>query len=109
MQRLLCDCFDRERLREIRRRQPGVEMTFYLKTQDTESEAWATLLELIDEAAATGATTFAPLTELPPGQETEIVTLPPSIARPRRSAGQPTDALLRAAVHEQREVVCRDP
>ena len=40
-----------------------------------------TLLELIDEAAATGATKFAPLTELPPGQETEIVALPPNIAK----------------------------
>lgn len=56
-------------------------MDLHSEIQDTESEAWNNLLELIDKAVATGSRTFAPLTELPLGQETEIVTLPASIAK----------------------------
>jgi hypothetical protein len=90
MQRLLCDCFGPEEAgwshnltpEDVRRRRAAAgETTFHLEAQDTESEAWKTLLALIEEAAATGAETFAPLTKLPPGQETELVTLPPTIAK----------------------------
>lgn len=90
-QRVRCKCFRPEQaayarrdlsLEDLRRRRAAVgETTFHLEVQDTESEAWKTLLELIEEAAATGAKTFAPLTKLPPGQETELVTLPPTIAK----------------------------
>jgi hypothetical protein len=64
-----------------RRRAAAGDVTFHTEAQDTDSEAWKTLLQLIDEAAATGARKFAPLHKLPPGQETEIVTLPASIAK----------------------------
>jgi len=53
---------------------------FHTENQDTESEAWKTLLELIDDAAAKGAKSFEPLRKLRPGQESELVTLPASIA-----------------------------
>jgi hypothetical protein len=66
----------------LRRRRAAVgDVSFHTETQDTDSEAWKTLRQLIDEAAATGAKKFAPLRELPAGQETEIVTLPASIAK----------------------------
>jgi hypothetical protein len=64
-----------------RRRAAFGDVTFRTEAQDTESEAWKTLLELIDNAAATGAKAFDPLRELEPGQETGIVTLPASIAK----------------------------
>lgn len=86
----VCGCFEPEwqasahlgwTLDEVRRRRAAVGDVRFHETQDTGSEAWTRLVKLIDEAAATGARTFAPLTELPPGQRTEIVTLPPSIAK----------------------------
>jgi len=92
IERLRCRCLAPERAPYVkspsaapdenrRRRAAAGDVTFHTEIQDTESEAWKTLLELIDDAAATGARKFTPLRELEPGQETEIVTLPASIAK----------------------------
>lgn len=67
---------------ELRRARTAVgDVSFHTEMQDTDSEAWETLLQLIEEVAATGARKFAPLRELSPGRETEIVTLPASLAK----------------------------
>ena len=49
--------------------------------QDTDCAAWQQLLELIDQTAHSGATTFAPGLELGPDLWRDIVTLPRSIER----------------------------
>jgi hypothetical protein len=82
-----CGCFRPEQrgessLEEVRRRRVAAgEVTFHSERQDTECDAWKTLLELIEDAAARGAKTFAPLRGLPLGQERKLVTLPPTIAK----------------------------
>jgi hypothetical protein len=67
---------------EYRRRRHGAgDVSFHVERQDTDCDAWKKLLELVEKAAAERATTFAPLRNLDPGDETRIVTLPPTIAR----------------------------
>jgi hypothetical protein len=62
-------------------RQPGARIRFPGERQDTSSAGWRRLLELIEEAAADGRETFRPLVDLTPAERTDIVTLPPTIAR----------------------------
>ncbi|HEY1014192.1 MAG TPA: hypothetical protein VGE07_15880 [Herpetosiphonaceae bacterium] len=57
------------------------DLTFHTAIQDTACLAWQHLLALIDEAAADGRTTFAPLDAMTEDEQTQIVTLPPTIAR----------------------------
>jgi hypothetical protein len=49
--------------------------------QDTDCDAWKRLLELVEEAVLEEVEVFAPLERLKPGEEIEIVTLPPTIAK----------------------------
>jgi hypothetical protein len=64
-----------------RRRRLAGDVKFHAEPQDTDCDAWKRLLELVEEAAASGSRTFAPLRDLPPGDETRIVTLPRTIAK----------------------------
>lgn len=56
------------------------EVAFHAERQDTGSDGWRRLCELVDEAAADGRTTFTPLKEMTPAQRRDVVTLPPGIA-----------------------------
>lgn len=55
--------------------------TIHLDEQDSGSEAWARLLELIDDTVDEGRELFAPGRDLGPQLWSQIVTLPPTIAR----------------------------
>jgi hypothetical protein len=67
---------------EYRRRQHTLgAVSFDASPQDTDGNAWKRLLELVEEAASEGVETFAPLQQLKPGEETQIVTLPATIAK----------------------------
>lgn len=57
------------------------DVVFHTDQQDTTCAAWHHLLALIDEAAADGRETFAPLRAMTPEERVQIVTLPPTIAR----------------------------
>ncbi|MEU9666109.1 leucine-rich repeat domain-containing protein [Streptomyces bobili] len=59
------------------------DVHFHADRQDTSAPGWLHLLELVDEAAADGREVFSPLTELPPQERRQIITLPASIARLR--------------------------
>ncbi|MGX1271295.1 leucine-rich repeat domain-containing protein [Streptomyces phaeoluteigriseus] len=63
--------------------EPPPDVRFHADRQDTSAPGWLHLLELVDEAAADGREVFQPLTELPPEERRQIVTLPPSVARLR--------------------------
>ena len=66
-----CDCQeDPSRIRRL-----------HVEAQDTEGEAWEQLLALIEEAADDGREEFTPGAELPRALWSQIVTLPPSIAK----------------------------
>lgn len=67
-----CDCHE---IAETER-----ELELHLGPQDTEGEAWALLLQLVDDAAADGREVFSPGAEIPRQFWAEIVTLPASIA-----------------------------
>jgi hypothetical protein len=57
------------------------ELELHTDEQDTSSPGWARLLELIDEAVDDHREVFSPVRDMTPEQWTQIVTLPPSIAR----------------------------
>jgi uncharacterized protein (TIGR02996 family) len=54
---------------------------FHVETQDTESDPWKRLLDLVEEAAADGREEFAPLRGMSPSERSQILTLPSTIAR----------------------------
>jgi hypothetical protein len=58
-----------------------VELKLHTEQQDTTCSGWLRLLELIDAAARDGREEFSPGREMTPEQWTEIVTLPPDIAK----------------------------
>ncbi len=70
LERPSCSCFSSSRVSAI-----------HTEPQDTECDAWNQLLDLIDRAATSGATEFAPGVELGWESWWHIVTLPPSIAK----------------------------
>jgi uncharacterized protein (TIGR02996 family) len=72
-----CRCFDMGGPKRQKRSLPY----FHLETQDTECDAWKRLLDLVEEAAADGREEFAPLRGLSPGDRSQILTLPPTIAK----------------------------
>ena len=71
--RPLCHCLERKG------RWP--ELKLHTEEQDTTCSAWARLLELIEQAANDKREEFSPGREMTPEQWTQIVTLPPTIAR----------------------------
>jgi hypothetical protein len=64
-----------------RPRQRWRELKLHTEQQDTTSEAWGRLLELVEAAANDGRVEFAPGRELGRDLWKEIVTLPPTIAK----------------------------
>jgi hypothetical protein len=56
-------------------------LTLHNEVQDTESEGWKILLELIESAASKRSKEFAPGLEMSPEMWSQIVTLPPSISK----------------------------
>lgn len=75
----LCRCLEPQYRPRPRRR--WRELKLHREQQDTQSEAWARLLELIEVAAKDGREELAPGRELGPELWRQIVTLPPSIAQ----------------------------
>jgi hypothetical protein len=65
-----CDCF----------KDVG-ETTFHSEIQDTQSEGWTRLLELVEIAAADGREEFAPLQEMPLHAQSQVITLPSTIGK----------------------------
>ena len=74
--RPMCHCLDAQY-----RKAKWAELKLHTEKQDTTYSAWVRLLELIDEAANDKREEFSPGREMTPEQWTQIVTLPPSIAK----------------------------
>jgi hypothetical protein len=73
-----CRCFDYDDEPD-----PSRRVRIHVDFQDTTSEAWGRLLDLINEAADEGREEFAPGAEMPEEHWRQIVTLPASIAKLR--------------------------
>jgi hypothetical protein len=71
--RPVCHCLER--------RGKWSELVLHTEVQDTTCAGWVRLLELIDEAASDQREEFSPGREMTPEQWTQIVTLPPGIAK----------------------------
>ncbi len=54
---------------------------FHGERQDVSAPGWRRLLELVEEAADDGREEFRPLTDLPPQERRQIVTLPAGIGK----------------------------
>src|SRR4051812_27794233 len=74
--RPLCHCLDAQY-----RKARWSELKLHTEQQETARSGWARLLELIEAAAYDKREEFSPGREMRPGQWTQIVTLPPSIAK----------------------------
>jgi len=70
-----CDCFEQDGGPDWK------EMTFHPETQDTTCDGWKHLLDLVEQAAADKRELFAPMRELTAEERSQIVTLPPTIAK----------------------------
>src|SRR5258706_9164999 len=70
-----CDCFEND--------DPAAwtEPKFHPAVQDTQSEGWKQLLELVEIAAGDGREEFAPFYEMTPEARSQVITLPPTIAK----------------------------
>jgi hypothetical protein len=58
-----------------------IEPTFHDEVQDTQCEGWQRLLALVDQAANDGRPEFAPGLKMSRKAWSQVVTLPPTIAR----------------------------
>jgi hypothetical protein len=74
--RPLCHCLDPQ-YKKVKWR----ELKLHTEQQDTECSGWVRLLELIEAAASDKREEFSPGREMTPEQWTQIITLPPSIAK----------------------------
>jgi hypothetical protein len=74
--RPLCHCLDAQY-----RKARWSELKLHTEQQDTACSGWARLLELIEDAANDKREEFSPGREMTPEHWTQIVTLPPSIAK----------------------------
>lgn len=74
--RPLCHCLDAQY-----RKARWPELKLHTEQQDTACSGWARLLELIEAAASDKREEFSPSREMTPEQWTQIVTLPPTIAK----------------------------
>ncbi len=70
-----CDCFDQYQVQE------RFELKFHAEKQDTRSDGWKHILDLIEEAAMDGREEFAPGHEMTQEEWSQIVTLPPTISK----------------------------
>lgn len=77
VKRPVCHCLDAQYEDNRKWR----ELSLHSEVQDTNCPAWHKLLELIDRAAADGREEFSPGREMDASEWTQIVTLPPSIAK----------------------------
>lgn len=58
----------------------STELPFHLERQDTDSQAWKRLLDLVEKAARDKREEFAPLREISEEEQGKIITLPSTIA-----------------------------
>jgi uncharacterized protein (TIGR02996 family) len=72
-----CQCFYRGGTGGSKRSLPY----FHVETQDTACDAWKRLLDRVEEAAAGGRETFDPLRGMSLSERSQILTLPPTIAK----------------------------
>jgi hypothetical protein len=73
--RVFCECFDQYA------DHGEIEIRFHAEKQDTECDAWKRLLDLIEQAVIDELEEFAPIRELSWEERSQIVTLPPTIAK----------------------------
>lgn len=73
-----CECFFAGYGQRKGRRRPPY---LHAEPQDTECDAWKRLLVLVEDAAADGREEFAPLRALSVAERSQILTLPPTIAK----------------------------
>lgn len=71
----LCECIERSGAK------PQRPTYFHAERQDTAAPGWLRLLDLIDEAVADEREVFTPLAELTAEEQSQVVTLPPTIAK----------------------------
>lgn len=71
-----CDCF-KARVEN----QAVTEPDFHSEAQDTDGEAWAMLMALVDNAASRRSEEFSPGRQMPPKLWKQIITLPGSISK----------------------------
>jgi uncharacterized protein (TIGR02996 family) len=72
----VCECFYIG-YGQRKRRRPYL----HAESQDTECDAWKRLLDVVEDAAADGREEFAPLRELSEPERSQILTLPPTVAK----------------------------
>jgi hypothetical protein len=70
-----CDCFERSG------QSTSVETHFHSDVQNTESEGWKRLLELVEIAALDAREEFAPFRELTLEAQSQVITLPATIGK----------------------------
>ena len=71
MHRWHCDCLKQE----------WCETYFHSDVQDTESDGWQQLLDLVEAAAADAREVFEPFVEMTREAQGEVITLPPTIGK----------------------------
>jgi hypothetical protein len=75
-----CDCLHQQDQRRDQRQ--WSEMQFHAEEQDTESDGWKRLVDLVETAAADAREEFAPARDTTGDVwEEDVVTLPPTIAK----------------------------
>ena len=67
-----CDCLHQP---------PWTETKFHPEVQDTQSDGWKRLLELVEIAAADDREVFAPFDEMTLEAQSQVITLPPTIGK----------------------------
>lgn len=75
IERLYCECFERDD------KAPITLTRFHTELQDEQAEGWKQLLDLVERAAADGREEFAPFREMTMEARSQVVTLPPTIAK----------------------------
>jgi hypothetical protein len=71
-----CDCFNPQN-----QNQPSKELAFHSEPQNTDCDAWALLMALIENAASHGSEEFSPGRQMPAELWAQIITLPASISK----------------------------
>jgi len=74
-----CGCFEQADRRPADRGWP--ETHFHSDVQDTESEGWKRLLDLVEVAAEDAREEFAPFRQMTREAESQVITLPPTIGK----------------------------
>ena len=78
IERLYCECLEKHD------QAPITVTIFHAELQDEQADGWKQLLDLVDTAAADGREEFAPFREMTMEARSQVITLPPTIAKLKR-------------------------